>query len=104
MKKLFENWNKYLNEQNNEQNILDILADHPNQQDIVNAAKDVLLVRALHSQERRVPDAYRNLPDDLKYLADKLIDFNRSQLGSDVGKQQLPPEVEEPASDTEMEF
>ena len=100
MKKLFENWNKYLNEQN----IMDILADHPNQQQIVDAAKDVLLVRDLHSQERHVIDAYKNLPDDLKPLADELIDFNRSQFGSDVGKQQLPPEVEEPASDTEMEF
>jgi len=100
MKKLFENWNKYLNEQN----IMDILADHPNQQQIVDAAKDVLLVRDLHPQERHVIDAYKNLPDDLKSLADELIDFNRSQLGSDVGKQQLPPEVEEPASDTEIEF
>jgi len=100
MKKLFENWNKYLNEQN----IMDILADHPKQQEIVKAVQDVLLVRDLHPREYHVIDAYKNLSDDLKPLADKLIDFNRTQLGSDVGKQQLPPEVEEPASDTEMEF
>jgi hypothetical protein len=82
MKLLFENWNKYLNEQN----IMDIIVDHPNAQQIIDAAKDVLLQRPLITHEEHVEGAYEKLSDELKPLADELVAFNGEQVGSDVGK------------------
>ncbi len=89
MKLLFENWKKYLNEQN----IMDKLANLRDEgkkdiaQQITDAAKDVLLQRPLGTHEEHIEGAYEKLSDELKPLADELIAFNREQFGLDVGKQ-----------------
>jgi hypothetical protein len=88
MKLLFENWKKYLNEQN----IMDKLANLEDErkkdiaQQITDAAKDVLLQRPLGTHEEHVEGAYEKLSDELKPLADELVAFNREQFGLDVGK------------------
>ena len=91
MKLLFENWKKYLNEQN----IMDIITDHPNAQQITDAAKDVLSARPLTLGEEHIEGAYEKLSDELKHLADELIAFNREQFGSDVGTWNPPPESDD---------
>ena len=89
MKLLFENWKKYLNEQN----IMDKLAHLRDEgkkdtaQQITDAAKDVLLQRPLGTHEEHIEGAYEKLSDELKPLADELIAFNREQFGLDAGKQ-----------------
>ena len=88
MKLLFENWNKYLNEQN----IMDKLAHLEDEgkkdtaQQIIDAAQDVLLQRPLRTHEEHVEGAYEKLSDELKPLADELVAFNREQFGLDAGK------------------
>jgi hypothetical protein len=85
MKLLFENWNKYLNEQN----IMDKLAHLEDEgkkdtaQQIIDTARTLLI--------------YEQMRDDIKALVDELIAFNREQFGSDAGKwaQKSAPEPDD---------
>ena len=78
MKKLFENWNKYVNEQS----VMDKLADlqdagqEEHAQNIVDAALDFFTGSG---------DLYKALSADLKPLADELIDFNKQKFGDKAG-------------------
>jgi len=87
MKLLFENWNKYLNEQN----IMDKLA-HLEDEGVIEAQQSQQII-----DTARTLLIYEQMRDDIKALVDELIAFNREQFGSDAGKwaQKSAPEPDD---------